>query len=68
MADWNFDPTFEDVEKVNMYGFTPCPKCRREQRCEFNDKPGVVQCDDCGFDEPVVKKPIPKEEDWNPWA
>lgn len=41
-----------DGRQYNMYGFTPCPRCLSPYRCEFNNKPGVVQCDDCGHQEP----------------
>lgn len=41
---------------ANMYGFEPCPKCGSKYRCAFNDQPGVVQCDGCGFGETYVVK------------
>ena len=39
---------------ANMYGYEPCPKCKDQTRCIFNDKPGVIQCDRCGFEEVAV--------------
>ena len=46
-----YDP---DNPLANMYGFVPCPKCGSAFRCAFNNKPGVVQCDECGFEEPCT--------------
>lgn len=40
-----------DSPTANIYGFEPCPKCGNVCRCAFNDKPGVIQCDGCGFEE-----------------
>ena len=37
----------------NMYGHTRCPECGGHYRCSFNDRPGIVQCDDCGHEEPA---------------
>lgn len=36
---------------ANMYGCEPCPKCKSRFRYMFNDKPGIIQCDDCGHNE-----------------
>ena len=41
---------------ANMYGCQPCPKCGSMYRCMFNDKPGVIQCDQCGHNEVAVVK------------
>jgi hypothetical protein len=57
VSAWNFDPTYLDVAAVNMYGCTPCPRCRMPYRCTFKKEPDVVVCDDCGFREPRVDKP-----------
>ncbi len=46
-------------ETANMYGFEPCPKCKSRFRCSFNNKPGIIQCDDCGYDEPGI---FPEED------
>jgi len=40
---------------ANMYGCEPCPKCKSKYRCMFNDKPGIIQCYDCGFDETATR-------------
>ena len=39
---------------ANMYGCEPCPKCKGQDRCMFNDKPGLIQCDECGYNEMAV--------------
>lgn len=39
------------IENMNMYGCPPCPECGSRYRCVFNDKPGFMQCDDCGHEE-----------------
>ena len=36
---------------ANMYGCEPCPKCGSKYRCVFNEKPNLIQCDDCGENE-----------------
>ena len=36
---------------ANMYGCEPCPKCKSRYRCMFQDKPNLIQCDDCGHNE-----------------
>ena len=36
---------------ANMYGCEPCPNCGDKYRCMFNERPGVIQCDHCGYDE-----------------
>lgn len=41
-----------EQEDVNMFGFTPCPKCQNWLRCEFYNKLGWVRCDACGYQEP----------------
>ena len=38
---------------ANMYGCQPCPKCRSEYRFPMTDH--TVQCDDCGFSEPIAE-------------
>lgn len=43
-----------DHPDENMYGFLPCPKCGSKYRCEFQAKPGVAQCDDCGHHQPCI--------------
>ena len=42
-----------DSPTANMYGCEPCPKCGSKYRCVFQDKPKVIQCDDCGHQEPI---------------
>lgn len=46
---------FVDVNdpKANMYGCKPCPKCREVYRFPMTD--GTVQCDSCGFSEPIAE-------------
>ena len=44
---------------ANMYGFEPCPKCGDKYRCSFQNNPGQVECDACGYNEPIVRKPEP---------
>jgi hypothetical protein len=41
---------------ANMYGCEPCPKCRNKYRCVFQDKPNIIQCDDCGFHEEITER------------
>lgn len=41
-------------ETANMYGCEPCPKCASLFRCVFNEKPDVIQCDACGFQERIT--------------
>jgi predicted RNA-binding Zn-ribbon protein involved in translation (DUF1610 family) len=43
---------------ANMYGCQPCPKCGDVHRCVFNEKPDVIQCDHCGFEEKAKVKQI----------
>jgi predicted RNA-binding Zn-ribbon protein involved in translation (DUF1610 family) len=52
------DSAIQDVESptANMYGFEPCPKCGGKYRCEFQNKPGIIQCDDCGHNEEVTER------------
>jgi len=59
MDAWNFDPTYQDVASANMYGCTPCPKCGEKYRAVFGSVVRSVDCDDCGFKEPVRPKPTP---------
>lgn len=40
---------------ANMYGCEPCPKCNSKYRCRFDDEPGLIQCDNCGFNETMHK-------------
>jgi hypothetical protein len=40
-----------DSKTANMYGCEPCPKCGSKYRCIFNEKPNLIQCDDCGYNE-----------------
>ena len=41
---------------ANMYGCRPCPMCGDVYRCMFNDKPGIIQCQHCGYEEEAVIK------------
>jgi hypothetical protein len=52
---WNFDPSYASP-LVNMYGCTPCPRCREPYRCSFVRDPQRVYCDDCGYRERVRAK------------
>lgn len=47
---------------ANMYGCQPCPMCKERYRCVFNNKPGVIQCDDCGHHEPIATPAEPTGE------
>src|SRR5271157_3770645 len=38
---------------ANIYGCEPCPKCKSAFRVVFNDKPDVIQCEDCTFEERI---------------
>jgi hypothetical protein len=38
---------------ANMYGCEPCPRCGSEYRCIFKNKPDLIQCDDCGYNEKI---------------
>ena len=44
---WNYDPACP-YPYTNMYGCTPCPKCREPYRCIFMRDPETIVCDDCG--------------------
>jgi len=57
------NPYNPDHQDSNMYGFITCPKCGSKYRCAFVNKPGIVQCDDCGFEEPYAVVPNDVEED-----
>ena len=46
----------QGAEGGNMYGFQPCPKCGERYRYEFGNCPGVIECDDCGFKEPITQR------------
>jgi ribosomal protein L37AE/L43A len=48
---------------ANMYGCEPCPKCGSKYRCVFNEKPGIIQCDHCGYDEKAEYKDLYAEEE-----
>ena len=39
--------------EANMYGCKPCPKCGERYRFPMTD--GTVQCDSCGFSEPIAE-------------
>jgi hypothetical protein len=54
------DSSIVDIysETANMYGCEPCPKCNSRFRCMFNDKPDIIQCDDCGYNEKGTVKSI----------
>jgi hypothetical protein len=57
---WNFDPNYLDADLTNMYGFTRCPKCNKHCRCSFVRNPEQVDCDDCGFVEPIITREEPR--------
>jgi len=40
-----------DSKTANMYGCEPCPKCGSKYRCMFNNKPDIIQCDGCQYEE-----------------
>ncbi len=42
------------LDRMNMYGCTPCPECNEPYRCVCADKPRVMQCHDGGLDEPIT--------------
>jgi len=42
-------------ETANIFGCEPCPKCGGQCRAMFKCKPGMIQCDNCGFDEPAME-------------
>lgn len=39
---------------ANMYGCEPCPRCKREYRCNFADSPNHITCDDCNYMELIT--------------
>lgn len=45
--------------RANMFGVLPCPKCGNEFRFTVEtgetNEPVAIQCDDCGFSEPVTE-------------
>ncbi len=46
-----------DSYTANMYGCEPCPKCKSKFRCVFAATPKQIDCDDCGFIEPIAEEP-----------
>jgi hypothetical protein len=48
IVDWT-DPT------SNLYGCQNCPICFSKFRAVFNNRPDVIQCDDCGFEQKAHK-------------
>lgn len=43
-------------DTANMYGCEPCPKCKSKFRCVFGATPEQIDCDDCGYAEPIAKR------------
>ena len=41
---------------ANIYGCEPCPQCESKFRVVYNDEPDNIHCEDCGWDEPIVKR------------
>ncbi len=39
---------------ANMYGCEPCPKCKSKYRVVMEATKNQIDCDDCGFIEPVT--------------
>ena len=38
---------------ANMYGCEPCPKCKSKYRVVMAATPNTIDCDDCGYRQPV---------------
>lgn len=48
---------------ANMYGCEPCPQCGSRYRCVFQATPDVINCDDCGYKEPVAESANARAEE-----
>jgi Zn ribbon nucleic-acid-binding protein len=43
---------------ANCFGCFPCPQCKENYRFVLKVSPKIVNCDDCGFKEPVSPETV----------